>query len=65
MIEYIISKFTCKIVILFFNNQCTQEAETQTVSSNEKEEHTFTKEETLNHNLHSPLRTMQDVEQAE
>ena len=43
------------------NNQCTQEAETQTVSSNEKEEHTFSKEEALNHNLHSPLQTMQDV----
>ena len=49
----------------FFNNQCTQEAETRTVSSNEKEEHTFIKEEALNHDLHSPLQTMQDVEEAE
>ena len=46
----------------FVNDQCTQGAGTQTVSSSEKEEHHFTKEEALNHNFHSLLQTMQDVE---
>ena len=45
----------------FVNDQCTQEAGTQTVSSSEKEEHHFAEEEALNHNLHSLLQTMQDV----
>ena len=58
MVKDIISKFTCKIVIIFLNDQCTQEAGTQTVSSSEKEEHHFTEQEALNHSLHSPLQNV-------